>query len=37
VLTRMDLIELAAAPEWLPSNFISGPKRMPVRFRATAI
>jgi cytochrome P450 len=34
VLTRMDEIEVAAAPEWLPSNFISGPKRMPVRFRA---
>jgi cytochrome P450 len=33
VLTRMDDIALAGAPEWLPSNFISGPKRMPVRFR----
>ena len=33
VLTRMDDIQLADAPEWLPSNFISGPKRMPVRFR----
>jgi cytochrome P450 len=34
VIRRMDDIELAAAPEWLPSNFISGPRRMPVRFRA---
>jgi cytochrome P450 len=34
VLTRMDDIVLAEPPEWLPSNFISGPKRMPVRFRA---
>jgi cytochrome P450 len=33
VLTRMDGIEIAGAPEWLPSNFISGPKRMPVRFK----
>ncbi len=32
VLTRMDDIEIADAPEWLPSNFISGPKRLPVRF-----
>jgi cytochrome P450 len=36
VLTRMDDIQLAGAPEWLPSNFISGPKRMPVRFRSLA-
>ena len=34
VIRRMDRIELAEQPEWLPSNFISGPKRMPVRFRA---
>ena len=34
VLTRMRDIALADTPEWLPSNFISGPKRMPVRFRA---
>lgn len=33
VLTRMDDIELAEAPEWLPSNFISGPKHLPVKFR----
>ncbi|HEX7758507.1 MAG TPA: cytochrome P450 [Caulobacteraceae bacterium] len=34
VLTRMTDFELAAPPEWLASNFISGPKSMPVRFRA---
>jgi cytochrome P450 len=34
VLTRMTGFELAAPPEWLPSNFISGPRAMPVRFRA---
>jgi len=33
VLTRMSGFELAEPIEWLPSNFISGPKRMPVRFR----
>ena len=27
-------LELAAPPEWLPSNFISGPKTMPLRFKA---
>jgi cytochrome P450 len=34
VLTRMTGFELPAQPEWLPSNFISGPKTMPLRFRA---
>jgi cytochrome P450 len=33
VLTRMADFEIPAAPEWLASTFISGPKRMPVRFR----
>lgn len=33
VLSRMDGFELAAPPEWLASNFISGPKAMPLRFR----
>jgi cytochrome P450 len=33
VLTRMSDFELAAPVEWLPSNFISGPKAMPLRFR----
>jgi cytochrome P450 len=33
VLTRMSGFELAEPIEWLPSNFISGPKRMPVRFK----
>lgn len=32
VLTRLVDLELSAAPEWLPSTFISGPRRMPVRF-----
>jgi cytochrome P450 len=36
VVTRMNDIELTQSPEWLASNFISGPKRMPVRFRAGA-
>jgi cytochrome P450 len=34
VLSRMSDFELAGEPEWLPSNFISGPKAMPLRFRA---
>lgn len=34
VLGRMKDFELAAPVEWLPSNFISGPKAMPVRFKA---
>jgi cytochrome P450 len=34
VLTRMTDLELAGPTEWLPSNFISGPKSMPIRFRA---
>src|SRR5438128_534408 len=33
VLTRMKAFEPAAPVEWLPSNFISGPKAMPLRFR----
>lgn len=33
VLTRMKDFELAAPVEWLASNFISGPKNMPIRFR----
>jgi cytochrome P450 len=33
VLTRMDGFELPAPPEWLASNFISGPKTMPVTFQ----
>ena len=36
VLSRMTDFELAAPPEWLPSNFISGPKTMPLRFRPTS-
>jgi cytochrome P450 len=33
VLTRMDGLELAGEPVWLESNFISGLKQLPVRFR----
>src|SRR6185437_7721499 len=36
VLTRLTDYELAGEVEWLPSNFISGPKSMPLRFRAAA-
>ena len=32
VLTRLPGLELAGKPEWLTSSFISGPRRMPVRF-----
>ena len=34
VLTRMKDFELAGAPKWLPSNFISGPQTMPVQVHA---
>ena len=34
VLGRVKDLALAAEPEWLASNFISGPRTMPVRFRA---
>ncbi len=33
VLTRMDDLEIIGEPEWLASNFISGPKHLDVRFR----
>ena len=36
VILRMHNIELREPAEWLPSNFISGPKRMPVTFTADA-
>jgi cytochrome P450 len=32
VLTRLPAIEPAGPVEWLPSNFISGPKHLPVRW-----
>jgi cytochrome P450 len=32
VLTRLPDIEPAGPVEWLPSNFISGPRHLPVRF-----
>jgi hypothetical protein len=34
VLTRMTDFRLAAPVEWLASNFISGPKAMPLRFKS---
>lgn len=33
VLTRMEGFELPSPPQWLESNFISGPRTMPLRFR----
>ena len=33
VCERLHHIELAGPVQWLPSNFISGPSRMPIRFR----
>lgn len=33
VLTRLDGLEPTAEPQWLASNFISGPTHLPVRFR----
>ena len=32
IITRMPDITLADEPEWLASNFISGPRTMPIRF-----
>ncbi len=32
MLTRLDGLEPTAEPEWMPSNFIYGPTRLPVRF-----
>ena len=34
VFTRLHDIEIVGRPEWLPSNFISGPKRLPVRYKS---
>ena len=33
VLTRMKDLSIVGEPQWLTSNFISGPRAMPVRFR----
>jgi cytochrome P450 len=33
VLTRMEGLEIVGAPEWLASNFISGPKKLMVRYK----
>ncbi|HEY2069904.1 MAG TPA: cytochrome P450 [Rhizomicrobium sp.] len=35
VLSRMDELQIVGRPEWLASNFISGPKKLPVTFRST--
>jgi cytochrome P450 len=34
VLTRMEGIEIAGAPEWLPSNFISDERAIPADKKA---
>ena len=34
ILTRLRGLELTERPEWQASNFIAGPRRMPVRFEA---
>ena len=36
ILTRLPDIQPAGPAEWLPSNFISGPKHLPVRFSRPA-
>jgi cytochrome P450 len=36
ILTRLSDMAPTGDTEWLPSNFISGPKHLPVRFTATA-
>ncbi|MCB1647446.1 MAG: cytochrome P450, partial [Pseudomonadales bacterium] len=36
VLARMKNMELTGDPQWLASNFISGPRTMPVRFTPAA-
>ena len=33
LLQRLDSIELAGEPTWMASNFVSGVKRLPVRYR----
>jgi cytochrome P450 len=33
-LTRLEDLRITGSPEWLASNFISGPKHLPVKFRA---
>ena len=36
IVTRLEQLEITAEPEWLPSNFISGPRSLPVRFSPAA-
>lgn len=33
VLTRLEGLQIIGEPEWLASNFISGPKHLPIRFK----
>jgi hypothetical protein len=33
VLTRLKDLQIVGEPQWLASNFISGPRTMTVRFR----
>ena len=37
ILTRLPDIEPTAPAEWLASNFVSGPSRLPVRFTPAAV
>ena len=37
VLVRLDGLAVSEPPVWLASNFISGPRRMPVQFRPRAV
>jgi cytochrome P450 len=34
VLSRLEAIEVVGEPQWLASTFISGPRSLPIRFRA---
>jgi cytochrome P450 len=36
LLTRLVDLRPTGPTEWLPSNFISGPKHLPISFRATS-
>lgn len=34
LLARLDSVELAGEPAWSQSSFVSGPKRLPIKFKA---
>jgi cytochrome P450 len=34
LIARVKTIELAGTPAWTQSTFVSGPKRLPIRFTA---